>query len=151
MWAHHLNLLASSPCRVKDASSGKFVDDFWESSKKLLADPNFVKILKDFDKDNVPPKIMEALRKEYTSNPDFTPANAAKASSAAEGLCKWVCAMDQYDSVAKVVGPKQAALAVAEADYATVMEALRVGCSPKLTAALKWQLPRRCSTTPGKT
>jgi dynein heavy chain, axonemal len=111
---------------VKDAGSGKFLDDYWESSKKLLSDPNFVKLLKDFDKDDVPPKIMERIRKDFTSNPDFTPANAAKASSAAEGLCKWVCAMDQYDSVAKVVAPKQAALAEAQADYSTVMEALRV-------------------------
>lgn len=42
------------------------------------------------------------IRQQYTSDPDFTPANAAKASSAAEGLCKWVHAMDSYDRVAKV-------------------------------------------------
>lgn len=36
------------------------------------------------------PQIIERIRKEYTSNPDFTPANAAKAASAAEGLCKCV-------------------------------------------------------------
>ena len=29
----------------------------------------------------------------------YTLANAAKASAAAEGLCKWVCAMDSYDKV----------------------------------------------------
>lgn len=33
-------------------------------------------------------QIIERIRKEYTSLADFTPANAAKASSAAEGLCK---------------------------------------------------------------
>ncbi len=31
---------------------------------------------------------MDKIRKEYTSDEEFTPANAAKASSAAEGLCK---------------------------------------------------------------
>ena len=46
--------------------------------------------------------------------------------SAAEGLCKWVCAMDSYDKVAKVVAPKRAALAEAEEEYAKVMEALKV-------------------------
>lgn len=35
--------------------------------------------------------------------------------------------MDSYDKVAKVVAPKKAALAEAEAQYNSVMEALRVG------------------------
>jgi dynein heavy chain len=55
--------------------------------------------------------VIGAIRKTYTSDPDFTPANAAKASSAAEGLCKWVCAMDSYDKVARFVEPKKLALA----------------------------------------
>lgn len=46
--------------------------------------------------------------------------------SAAEGLCKWVCAMDSYDKVAKVVAPKKAALAEAEEQLAGVMEQLMV-------------------------
>ena len=36
----------------------------------------------------------------------------------------WVCAMETYDRVAKVVGPKKEALAIAEAEYAAVMEQL---------------------------
>lgn len=47
------------------------------------------------------------------------------ASSAAEGLCKWVRAMEQYDRVIKMVRPKQEALAVAEAEYEVVMAGLR--------------------------
>lgn len=35
-------------------------------------------------------------------------------SSAAEGLCKWVLAIVQYDKVAKVVAPKRIALKEAE-------------------------------------
>ena len=93
---------------------------------QVLADPNFVTSLKTYDKDNVKPAIIDRIRKEYTCNPDFTPANAAKASSAAEGLCKWVCAMDSYDKVAKVVAPKTAALAEAEGTYNTVMAALNI-------------------------
>lgn len=113
--------------RVNDPSgSGKKIDDYWEPSKKLLSDPQFVTRLKDYDKDNVAPKIIDKIRKDYTSNPDFTPANAAKAASAAEGLCRWACAMDQYDKVAKVVAPKKAALAEAEAQYNEVMTALQV-------------------------
>lgn len=36
------------------------------------------------------------------TNPDFDPSIVAKASSAAEGLCKWIQAMEMYDRVAKV-------------------------------------------------
>eukprot|EP00803_Ostreobium_quekettii_P003694 evm.model.scf_198.7 EVM.evm.TU.scf_198.7 scf_198:70733-88803(+) len=118
-------LLEVKPARINDPSgSGKKIDDYWEPSKKLLGEANFVTRLKEYDKDNVPAKIIDKIRKEYTSTPDFTPANAAKASSAAEGLCKWVCAMDQYDKVAKVVAPKKAALAEAEAEHSKVTEAL---------------------------
>eukprot|EP00798_Chlamydomonas_sp_ICE-L_P020336 gene20336-27098_t len=119
-------LLDVKAARVKDPSgSGKMIEDYWPSAQKLLADPNFVKSLKDYDKDNVKPSIIERIRKDYTSNTDFTPANAAKASSAAEGLCKWACAMDSYDKVAKVVAPKKIALKEAEGSYNIVMTALK--------------------------
>ena len=67
---------------------------------------------------------MTKIRKEYTSNPEFDPAKVAKASSAAEGLCKWVLAMEIYDRVVKVVAPKKVKLAQAEADLAATMEQL---------------------------
>ncbi len=42
---------AALSCRVKDPSgSGKMIEDYWASAQKLLADPNFVKSLKDYDK-----------------------------------------------------------------------------------------------------
>ncbi len=62
----------------------------------------FLQDLKEYDKDNIPVHVMAKIRKEYTSNPDFDPAKVVTASSAAEGLCKWVCAMEIYDRVAKV-------------------------------------------------
>ena len=45
---------------------------------------------------------MAKIRKEYIPNPDFDPQKVRTASSAAEGLCKWVQAMEIYDRVAKV-------------------------------------------------
>ena len=38
----------------------------------------------------------------YVTNPDFDPSIVANASTACEGLCRWVRAMDTYDRVAKV-------------------------------------------------
>lgn len=45
---------------------------------------------------------MHKIRSEYMTNPDFDPTKVAKASSAAEGLCKWITSMEVYDRVAKV-------------------------------------------------
>ena len=46
------------------------------------------------------------------------------ASKACEGLCTWVLAMEVYERVIKVVKPKQAKLAEAEAELAIQMEKL---------------------------
>lgn len=40
---------------------------------------------------------MQRIRTEFLPNPDFEPSVVAKASSAAEGLCKWVKAIEIYD------------------------------------------------------
>ena len=50
---------------------------------------------------------MKKIRAEYCSNPEFDPAKVKNASSAAEGLCKWVRAMEIYDRVAKVSGKQR--------------------------------------------
>lgn len=49
-------------------------------------------------------------------NPDFTPEIVAKQSNAAKSLCIWVHAMDKFHIVNKVVEPKKAKLAQAEAE-----------------------------------
>ena len=47
--------------------------------------------------DNIDPKIMDRIRKQYITNPDFDPQKVGNASQAAKGLCQWVLAMDKYD------------------------------------------------------
>ena len=66
---------------------------------------NFLKDLKVYDKDNISPHIMKKIRTEYIDNPEFDPDKVRTASSAAEGLCKWIRAMEVYDRVAKVRWP----------------------------------------------
>uniref|UniRef100_A0AAV2LX57 Dynein heavy chain n=1 Tax=Knipowitschia caucasica TaxID=637954 RepID=A0AAV2LX57_KNICA len=68
--------------------------------------------------------VMQKIRAEYMTNPDFDPSKVAKASSAAEGLCKWIQAMEVYDRVAKVVAPKKANLAIAQESLAATMALL---------------------------
>lgn len=65
-----------------------------------------------------------AVLYRYIPNPDFEASVVKKASTACEGLVKWVRAMDIYDSVAKVVAPKKEKLAQAESDLATQMTKL---------------------------
>lgn len=47
-----------------------------------------------------------------------------KVSTACEGLCKWVRAMEVYDRVIKIVAPKKARLGEAEAELAVQMDKL---------------------------
>ncbi|CAG9861035.1 unnamed protein product [Phyllotreta striolata] len=112
------------PDRILDPSSGKMVNDFWGPSKKMLGEYTFLQSLKDYDKDNIKPEAIAKIRKEYIVHKDFKPHIVAKASSAAEGLCKWIIAMDMYERVFKIVAPKKAALANAEEEFTTAMNTL---------------------------
>ncbi|KAJ8927093.1 hypothetical protein NQ314_020365, partial [Rhamnusium bicolor] len=106
------------PDRLPDPSTGRKTIDYWGPSKRILGDMNFLQTLKDFDKDHIKPEIIAKIRKEYLPHKDFKPHVVAKASSAAEGLCKWIIAMDMYDKVAKEVAPKKEKLEKAEKEYA---------------------------------
>ena len=84
------------PERITDPS-GKKIDDFWKPSQKILGEMKFLESLQTFDKDNIPVAIIKVIREKYIPNPEFMPDKIRNASLAAEGLCKWVRAMDSYD------------------------------------------------------
>lgn len=90
------------PDRINDPATGKKVVDYWGPSKKILGDMGFLQSLKDYDKDDISPEIIAKIRKDFIPNKDFTPSVVAKASSAAEGLCKWIIALDLYGKEAIV-------------------------------------------------
>ncbi|XP_026532204.1 dynein heavy chain 12, axonemal [Notechis scutatus] len=105
-----VKLVMAAICVMKDIKPEKIADpsgiggkilDYWGPSKKLLGEMNFLKDLREYDKDNIPVSVMQKIRSEYLTNPEFDPPKVAKASSAAEGLCKWIMAMEVYDRVAK--------------------------------------------------
>eukprot|EP00929_Paragymnodinium_shiwhaense_P104537 TRINITY_DN6904_c0_g1_i1.p1 TRINITY_DN6904_c0_g1~~TRINITY_DN6904_c0_g1_i1.p1 ORF type:complete len:2672 (+),score=812.80 TRINITY_DN6904_c0_g1_i1:23-8017(+) len=111
------------PQRVKD-ESGKMVEDYWAVSVKMISDSTFLASLQTYDKDNIPAPVIKKLQATFIDHDDFQPARVKSASQAAWGLCMWVRAMETYDRVAKVVGPKKEALAEAVAEYEVVMEKL---------------------------
>ncbi|KAJ1636012.1 dynein heavy chain [Pavlovales sp. CCMP2436] len=113
-----------------DNETQKMKDDYWGVSKTLLGDSKgFLDSLKAYDKaynkDNIKPSIMKIIREKYVPMEEFTPERAAKASAAAEGMCKWILALEVYDRVAKVVGPKKEKLKIAEGEYAEAMTSLK--------------------------
>ena len=84
------------PEKITDAV-GKKIEDYWKPSLKLLGEMKFLESLLTFDKDNIPVSVMKIIRERYIPNPEFVPEKIKVASTAAEGICKWVRAMDQYD------------------------------------------------------
>ncbi|KAK2870454.1 hypothetical protein Q8A67_024846 [Cirrhinus molitorella] len=115
------------PERKQDpGGSGKMIEDFWGPSKKLLGDMKFLESLKTFDKDNIPAANIKKIREKFIDNPDFQPSIIKSVSSACEGLCKWVRAMEVYERVAKVVAPKKERLKEAEEELGVQMQKLSI-------------------------
>ena len=125
----------------------KKIDDWWTPAQGVLGQgvggKPLIDVLKGYDKDNIPQKVMDVIRGKFatggrlqggpgtfypyaTADYDlkFDPAAIAKSSTAAEGLCKWVLAMESYDRVAKIVAPKKVKLAEAENELAEAMKVL---------------------------
>jgi dynein heavy chain len=114
------------PVKKNDPDNpGKKIEDFWEAGKtQLLSDAKaFLQSLFDFDKDNIPDKVIKAID-PYMTDPAFTPKAIEKASKACTAICMWARAMHKYHFVALGVAPKRAALKEAEAELAVVMSVL---------------------------
>ena len=108
-------MLDIKPVRIPDPENpSKRIMDFWGPSQRMLSDSGFLNNLLEYDKDNINPKIVSEIKRDYTDNPEFNPEAIAKASKAAEGMCRWIFAMITYDRVAKIVAPKKIALLEAE-------------------------------------
>jgi dynein heavy chain len=101
-------------------------DSYDEFGKPMMSQMSFLPDLLDFNlnqRDNINDETCELLM-PYLNLENFNPAVAKKASSAAEGLCKWVAAMRMYHEAAKIVKPKMDFLKVQEAKLAVAMKEL---------------------------
>uniref|UniRef100_A0A3Q3BGU1 Dynein, axonemal, heavy chain 6 n=1 Tax=Haplochromis burtoni TaxID=8153 RepID=A0A3Q3BGU1_HAPBU len=96
----------------------------WLSAKQLLGDPNFLRRLTEYDKDNIKPRILLKLQK-YINDPNFMPEKVEKVSRACRSMCMWVRAMDLYSRVFKEVGPKREKLAKAQVKLDVTMATLK--------------------------
>ncbi|CAF0812221.1 unnamed protein product [Brachionus calyciflorus] len=108
----------------KPDPSGKMIDDYWGPSLKMLNDLKFLESLINYDKNNIQPAYIKRIRERFIPDPMFEPLSIRTVSTACEGLCRWVRAMDSYDKVFRIVAPKQARLAQAEAELSEQMKKL---------------------------
>ena len=89
-----------------------------------MADARFLGSLIEFDKDGITEKQMRAL-KDYFKDPKLTIEELMSISTAGAGLLRWVCAMMNYNSIAKTVNPKRQAVAAAEKNLKAAHEGAR--------------------------
>ena len=78
--------------------------DDWTTAKQMLADPGFLRSLLSYQKNTVPPQVLEKL-KSYVSDPRFNPDDVGKISLACKSMCMWVLAIDNYARVCQVIAP----------------------------------------------
>ena len=118
------------PIKKNDPDTpGKKIEDYWDAGKNnLLSDAKaFILSLKDYDKDNIPDKVIKAITPFIEAADDsFTPKAIEKASKACTAVCMWARAMHKYHFVALGVAPKRAKLEAANAELKVVMEKLAI-------------------------
>ena len=85
----------------------------------------FIDNLKNYDKDNIPDKVIKSIASFMTME-EFSPAAIERSSKACTAICMWARAMYKYHFVAMGVAPKRARLKEAEDELDVVMKQLKV-------------------------
>ncbi|RNF08530.1 dynein, axonemal, heavy polypeptide 1 [Trypanosoma rangeli] len=96
----------------------------WDRAKLVMSRMDFIKDLQNYKRDELTERVVRALQR-YINNPEFQPEEVAKSSKACKSLSMWVLAINNYYGVVKVVTPKRARLAEAEAKLNVANNALR--------------------------
>ena len=114
------------PPKKQNPDNMKMEPQWWEASQKFMSKGDFLKELTLFKKDEINEKHSKNIQK-FVQNPEFNPENMRnKISSAAAGLCSWVCAMEKFYHVNLEVIPRQKAQQGAEEEYNKYMKNLEV-------------------------
>ena len=72
----------------------------WKRAKQMMADKNaLLQALKNYDKDNVSPRIIKTLERDFFSKEDLTLENIRNQSCAAGSLYEWVRGIYEYSRV----------------------------------------------------
>ncbi|TKS69390.1 Dynein heavy chain 2, axonemal [Collichthys lucidus] len=95
----------------------------WAEAKRHLGEPNFIKSVINFDKDNISDCVLKKIR-WYCGQADFQPDIIGKVSLPAKSLCMWVRAIEIYGRIYKSVKHKRDHLNGAMAQLAEKQSAL---------------------------
>ncbi|CAI5441622.1 unnamed protein product [Caenorhabditis angaria] len=106
-------ILGVKPTKVAN-DRGEVVNDYWISGQKLLSDIHFLNKIRTFPRDETSRRTMKLIRDKYLSKEEFDPEKVRQCSLAAEGLCRWVLAIDMYNQISKIVEPKRERLRKSE-------------------------------------
>ncbi|CAG9317056.1 unnamed protein product [Blepharisma stoltei] len=97
----------------------------WDSIKRLL-NSNFIDTLKNFNRDDIKPQVINKLRYKISSNPNFTPDRVGSQNQSSKSLCQWVFAIEHYAKVIKEVTPKRLKLEKMNKALEDALSGLRV-------------------------
>ncbi|XP_028179118.1 dynein heavy chain 6, axonemal [Ostrinia furnacalis] len=111
----------------------------WDSTKKLLADVNFIGKLEEYDKDHIPDATLKKI-KVYLTHKDFNPDTVVKVSKVCKSMVLWVQAIDMYAKVFRIVEPKILAHKEAAGILKSVMAVLKA--KQKEVEAIEAQLAK---------
>lgn len=102
------------------------IPSYWETSKKLLNEKDFLKNMISFDKNNINEEAMKKIREKYISRTtEFNTKRVEKASSAARGICEWILALNEYEKVLKIVRPKMERYRESKKEVALLQQSLQ--------------------------
>jgi dynein heavy chain len=119
-------MFEQKPKKVAAEDGRGKVDDYWDVGKAMLGNAEkFLKSLFDYDKENIPEKVIKKIG-PYIENPDFTPEAIKKVSVACTAVCMWVHAMVKFHHVSRSIEPKRQMLAGAQAELKVTMDGLEV-------------------------
>ena len=83
-------------------------EESWPSAQKFMTTAGFLEILVNYDKDNVPMKVIRHVQTNYTEHREysqfFVPDVARQASAAAEGLVQWITGLILYRTILQQFG-----------------------------------------------
>ena len=90
--------------------------DWKTAQQNMKKSQNFLKTLKEFDVSGVKESLINKVRKEYLSKPDFNPQTVSRLSVPAGAMCTWIIALTNYFFVWKKIVPKKKRLAEVSAE-----------------------------------
>lgn len=105
-------LMNVTPISKMDPTTQKKVQDWWEPTKTLMNDSEFLKNLLFYKKEELTEKQIKALQPLLT-DPKFDKKHLLGINKVAANMAAWVIAMESFYRVNLIVKPKQAQLAIA--------------------------------------